>query len=173
MKLNPDDFEAVTRIAEACFATETSKGWNEDQANIQRLDEVQRDIEKAFDDPEMDQLITWAVNTLKRTTISEKIALTHSELSEGMEDLRNKNLDPSKLYFEFPNEHNDKKTLITEDAAVYRPGLKPVGFPSEVVDAIIRLLGLCVREKIDVAKALRVKMEYNELRPYRHGGKQA
>lgn len=54
------------------------------------------------------------------------------------------------------------------------PGVqKPEGIPVEIADALIRLLEWCGSNGIDVEAVLRVKMDYNKSRPFRHGGKQA
>jgi hypothetical protein len=48
---------------------------------------------------------------------------------------------------------------------------KPCGIPSEMADEIIRVLHFCGKHKIDIDKAVREKMAYNESRPMKHGGK--
>lgn len=94
-----------------------------------------------------------------------QIALMHSELSEALEDLRNPDLDPNTIYF------LNKKT--GERSVVPRPGFeKPIGVPIELADVVIRIAHYCHKEGIDLEYALRVKMQYNETRPHRHGGKQ-
>lgn len=50
------------------------------------------------------------------------------------------------------------------------PG-KPVGFPTELADVIIRTLDLAAGLGIDIEEAIRIKMDYNTTRPHRHGGK--
>lgn len=50
---------------------------------------------------------------------------------------------------------------------------KPCGFPSEIADTVIRCLHLASMLKIDLAKEIATKMEYNYSRPFRHGGKLA
>lgn len=50
---------------------------------------------------------------------------------------------------------------------------KPEGVPVELADALIRLGDLCARYNIPLARAYRLKTEYNKTRPYRHGGKKA
>ena len=82
-----------------------------------------------------------------------QIALMHSELSEALECYRTK-CKPNKIFF-------DEVTG------------KPEGIPVELADCIIRILDTCGRYNIDIDKAIKVKMKYNESRPYRHGGKKA
>ena len=83
-------------------------------------------------------------------SFGEDIALMHSELSEALEHYRH-------------NEPLDK-WWIQESG-------KPDGIPIELADVIIRIFDVCMYHNIPIAKALEVKMQYNESRPYRHGGK--
>jgi NTP pyrophosphatase (non-canonical NTP hydrolase) len=80
-------------------------------------------------------------------TIPEKLCLIHSEVSEALEDYRNGNLQ-----------------------ADYE-GSKPVGFPSELADILIRVFDLAGALGIDLDKAVAEKMSYNQTRSHRHGGK--
>jgi NTP pyrophosphatase (non-canonical NTP hydrolase) len=79
--------------------------------------------------------------------IPEKLCLIHSEVSEALEDYRDGNLQ-----------------------ADYE-GSKPVGFPSEMADILIRVFDLAGALGIDLDKAVAEKMAYNRTRPHRHGGK--
>jgi NTP pyrophosphatase (non-canonical NTP hydrolase) len=82
--------------------------------------------------------------------IGEALALIHSEVSEALEEVRKgKNL--TEIYTE--------------------PGGKPAGFPVELADVIIRIADLCGYLGINLEEAVHTKMNYNETRPYRHGGK--
>lgn len=81
--------------------------------------------------------------------VGEAIALMHSELSEALEEYR-KTGDP--LYF-----HPDTA--------------KPEGFGVELADLLIRVLHFAGRVGLDIDFFMRLKMQYNETRPYRHGGK--
>ena len=71
-------------------------------------------------------------------------------------------------------------TELAEAMEAYRDGNpssdKIEGFSKveeELADTIIRLLDLAGGMAYDIEKALRAKMDYNETRPYRHGGKLA
>ena len=81
----------------------------------------------------------------------EMIALMHTELSEAFEEYRN---------------GHPYTQIYMEDG-------KPEGVPIELADVIIRILDFCGRHEIDIALALRMKANYNDSRPYRHGGKLA
>lgn len=86
--------------------------------------------------------------------VARALCLVHSEVSEALEELRKATcLD-------------DLRTIDFETV-----GGKPVGFPTEIADAIIRLLHMCEQLGIDAASAIAVKQNYNKTRPYRHGGK--
>ena len=79
----------------------------------------------------------------------------HSEVSEAWEEARQPDFDPARTYF-----NSDKPT-------------KPEGFPSELADIMIRCADTAARFKVDLEAAILQKMQYNESRPHRHGGKQA
>lgn len=88
--------------------------------------------------------------------IGELIALIHSELSEALEEFREPATNKSQIYY------------VVEDGTKVA---KPEGYAIEIADAVIRIADLCGYLKIDLEKALRIKMKYNETRKHRHGGK--
>jgi NTP pyrophosphatase (non-canonical NTP hydrolase) len=83
-------------------------------------------------------------------SLGERIALIHSEVSEALEAYR-----------------------VTGTTGVwYEEGTaKPEGVPFELADAVIRILDLCENEGINLERAIEEKMDYNDTRPFRHGGK--
>jgi NTP pyrophosphatase (non-canonical NTP hydrolase) len=83
----------------------------------------------------------------------DMILLTHAELSEGVEDLRNhKNLN--EVWYEEKDGHQ-----------------KPCGIPTELADVVIRIMGFCERYDIQLQSVIEEKLTYNAKRGFRHGGK--
>jgi NTP pyrophosphatase (non-canonical NTP hydrolase) len=81
-------------------------------------------------------------------SIPERLCLIHSEVSEALESYRDGDMD----------------FAIGENG-------KPIGYPSELADIIIRVLDLAYYNGIDLDEAVRVKMAYNTTRPFKHGRK--
>lgn len=81
--------------------------------------------------------------------IPEKLALIHSEVSEALEDYRDGAMDE------------------------WRDGDKPVGFPVELADIVIRCMDLAGYLGIELFEVIQEKHRYNRTRTYRHGGKRA
>jgi NTP pyrophosphatase (non-canonical NTP hydrolase) len=78
--------------------------------------------------------------------IMSRLALIHSEVSEGTEAVRD----------------GDIGLRITSTG-------KPEGLASELADTVIRCFDLAQSIGIDLEDAVLLKMEYNKSRPLRHG----
>lgn len=107
----------------------------------------------------------------------ELVAMMHSELSEALEAYRK---DEALMWFSCKLNGGDEDACeggVGRNCAA-RSGTgeicthaKPEGIGIELADCIIRVLDACAYMGVDVERAIRVKMEYNRGRSYRHGGK--
>lgn len=130
---------ALRALQKDVYDTAVSKGWWD-------RDPVMTDVIRylvATNAPE--EMITRATAAAERDK-GNLVALMHSELSEGLENLRH-------------GEGPDDKI----------PEFK--GIEAELADTIIRIFDMAEHFKYDVIGALFAKAEYNKTRAYLHGGK--
>ena len=100
----------------------------------------------------------------------EQIALMHSELSEVLEEFRNKR-DYTEVYFTHKGESPCNPVHFENQINKECDQRKPEGIPIEFADVLIRIFDTCGKYGIDLEEAVKIKMEYNKHRPYRHGKK--
>lgn len=100
-------------------------------------------------------------------TFGEIIALCHSELSEALEEHRNK----KPIAYGKCKGCGAEATVLVLGLDCCGEAMKPEGIAIELADCIIRILDYCGKEEINIEEAIRIKHEYNKTRPYRHGGK--
>jgi NTP pyrophosphatase (non-canonical NTP hydrolase) len=94
------------------------------------------------------------------------IALIHSELSEALEDYRN-GRGFTEIYYKCKKDELDPCCGKCKQCDFN----KPCGIPIELADTVIRIFDVCGKYGIDLEKAIVEKMNYNQTRPYKHGGK--
>lgn len=100
-------------------------------------------------------------------TFGDDIALLHSEASEALEAYREWG---TAEMIKMPDGVITPVDDLPEDF-VNLHILKPEGVASELADILIRLLDTCATYDIDLEQQYHLKMEYNETRQHRHGGK--
>lgn len=104
-----------------------------------------------------DRINDWATTkgwNEKQDSFGDICALFHTEISEAYEEWR-KGINVGEVYY-----NTDKDGLE-----------KPEGPGIELADLVIRVLHFAASRGLNLESLVEMKMEYNELRPYRHGGK--
>ncbi len=92
------------------------------------------------------------------------LALITTEVAEAIEEIRNgESLTENKYLV-------DGKAVPASEVPNNMIA-KPVGFPSELADVVIRSLDFANTWGIDLETAITEKIAYNKTRGYRHGGK--
>ncbi len=98
--------------------------------------------------------------------VERYLLLAVAEITEAQEELRDGRA-PVAIYHDgcgYPYHAGSDLTGFPKD-------LKPEGFPVEIADAIIRLLDIAAKFKIDIEAVIQLKLAYNRTRPSKHGRK--
>lgn len=104
-------------------------------------------------------------------SVGEEIALMHSELSEALEDFRAGHAPTESWYLDKKSGQivTGQPCTPTTSSGQPHPDFKPCGIPSEMADVVIHVLHFCGKHAIDLDKAVKEKMAFNESRPFKHG----
>lgn len=111
-----------------------------------------RDAQNLSSNNDSDSMISVPRAELENLQNSQRLMLIASEISEAFEELREGHA-ATEIYY-----NNGKPD-------------KPEGFPIELADAMIRIWDTAETYGVDLEEAIKIKMEYNKSRPYKHGKK--
>ncbi len=104
---------------------------------------------------------------IKRSQL-EDLALVVTEVAEAMEEVRHGDSRPA--IYQFDRSRDDYK-IIPHSNVNWDNTQKPEGVAIELADAVIRIMDMFDNYGWDLEQALKVKMDYNKTRSYRHGNK--
>lgn len=110
----------------------------------------------------------------KEIEMGTRLMLIVSEISEAMEaDRKGRYKNASIWDLQYMNDilnHmcSDDSCEFGKDA--FESGIKDT-FEDELADTVIRIADLCGRYGIDLEEHIKLKMQYNKTRGYKHGGK--
>jgi len=108
------------------------------------------------------------------STFGDKIALICGEACEALEEWRGGRAINETYYSGKMPGQDGTLGSITQHVTSPTPNVlckKPEGVPSELADAVIRIMDICEQEGIDLGAAILEKNAFNLTRPYRHGNK--
>lgn len=138
---------------------------------IPELQKLVGDINKAngWRETQYDDL---PAKTLAKVQIG-LLALIDTEVSEAIEEIRNGRAVDEVYYSAKTSRGTIESTSRQEIIELTSLPPKPEGVPSELADVVIRALDLADAWGIDLNLAIAEKLDYNQTRGYRHGGKSA
>ncbi len=176
-----DDFAALDRLADLAWKTSESSGWhNAEHRHIAKVSILNRFRELPAEVVTLLQQEIEEGAPTRGVNLSELLALVHSEVSEALESYRNSKLNPCSIYSysdattypAYPAGNSIPISVLRAEGEVgYDPTGKTEGVASELADVIIRIFDISKRIGIPTFKAMKLKMQFNMTRSYRHGGK--
>lgn len=145
------DYEALRAFQDYCYAASRQRGFHKMPDRLKR--EVAR--LRATGDPADAQYADY----LEDVETGNRQMLIVGEVIEAHEEIRAGHPD-NEIYYAAGVKHPDDGSLQ-----------KPEGVPSEYADVFIRLMDECGKAGIDLAAAVKEKLDYNNTRSPLHGGK--
>lgn len=74
----------------------------------------------------------------------------------------------AEAFEEYRDNHGVQEVYFQED---HHGNMKPEGFPVELADTVIRIFDIAEAFGIDLESEIARKVEFNRMRPFKHGGK--
>ena len=156
-----DDNQVIATLLKHCERSDSATNWRDDLGNLYVVRQLSRELVRRWRLTQTNgsaEVINKLVAQAHSTAVSKGwwespaeigtlLALVHSEISEALEAERKGNPPDDKVP-EFS------------------------GSVVEMADAIIRIFDICAHKGYPLGEALIAKMQYNEGRSYRHGGKE-
>lgn len=143
-------FQALNELAIEAYKNALDHGFYD--AELKMDDVVSGDLDKSI--------------AFQHFVFGQRIALIHSELSEALE------ADRKNMFADLEAFNNQKqitpRTGVDPFLDKFEMYIKDT-LEDEIADALIRILDLCAARNIDIGNHVRLKMEYNARRPYKHG----
>lgn len=148
--LDDIDFQAISNLQDYCYAASRARGFH---AATDDLKQAQSFVKTLRDGPARD-FIERALTNAELDRFGNRLTLIIGESIEAHEEVRSGH-------------------AVTEEWTNQSPGKegKPEGVPSELADALIRILDLAGEHKIDLGDVIRRKLAYNDTREAMHGRK--
>jgi NTP pyrophosphatase (non-canonical NTP hydrolase) len=154
MKLSDADYESIRTFQTFCNDHARERGFYED---VDELHTLMAELKAQGHDR--------LANFLYASHLGNRLMLIVGEVSEAHEEERSGH-SPSETYYS-----ETTKSMATEDYPYFKVEhrFKPEGVPSELADIFIRLLDHAGELGVDLASAVKEKLEYNATREYLHG----
>jgi hypothetical protein len=143
------DYEGIRTIQDYCHQQSRARGFHDEPDRLMELVSSLKETD------------TKLADYIYSMYLGNRLMLIVGEASEAHEEER-KGIDPTVTYY--PTKPDDDRN--------YQLGaFKPEGVPSELADIYIRLMDHAGELKVDMADAVKEKLEYNATRAYLHGKK--
>jgi len=136
---------AIQQLIQVCHTNSRLAGfYDATPATKDLLGLIERGQAKNLYSADDYQILAAVIEQLHTLNDGEKIALIHSELSEGFEGVRHGN---------GPSDHIPEFSMLEE----------------EMADAVIRILDYSGAKELRLGEAILAKMTFNATRAYKHG----